>query len=73
METLYDGTIFPDIENSPPRWAISNRNRWLIKNADYAIFYLNYLWGRTGNIYRYAKSHHMHYVNISDYADKIDG
>lgn len=71
MKTLYDGTIFPDIENCPPRWAISHKNQWLIKNADYVIFYLNHLWGRTGKIYRYAKKHNIKFINVAENADKL--
>ena len=39
-------TLFPEgIENVPPRFAISWRNKWLINKADYVICYVKYSWG----------------------------
>lgn len=31
---LYDASIYPPIENSLPRFAISKRNEWMMANAD---------------------------------------
>ena len=39
-------TLFPEgIENIPPRFAISWRNKWMINRADYIICYVKYSWG----------------------------
>jgi len=39
-------TLFPEgIENVPPRFAISWRNKWMINRADYVICYVKYSWG----------------------------
>ena len=42
----YSDTIFPDgLENVPPRFAISKRNEWMIKNSDYVVTYVKYIVG----------------------------
>lgn len=36
-------TIYPEgLETVPPRFAIDKRNRWMIKQADYAVTYVKY-------------------------------
>lgn len=40
------GTVFPEgLENAPPRWAISRRNRWMLERADYVVAYVTRSWG----------------------------
>lgn len=43
--SLCDTSIYPPIENVPPRFAISKRNEWMIKNADLIIVYVNHAYG----------------------------
>lgn len=39
-------TIFPEgLEAAPPRFAISQRNEWMLKQADYVIAYIIHGWG----------------------------
>jgi hypothetical protein len=39
-------TIYPDgLETTPPRYAISRRNRWMVLNADYVVTYVIYSFG----------------------------
>ncbi len=41
-----DDTILPDgIESTPPRYAISKRNDWMLKQADYVVAYITHTWG----------------------------
>lgn len=36
----YENTIYPDgLEFVPPKYAILKRNRWMIENSDYVVFY----------------------------------
>ena len=38
-----DHTILPDgIEDVPPRFAISYRNKWMLEKADYVITYVTH-------------------------------
>ena len=43
-ETAYsEHTILPDgIEDVPPRFAISYRNKWMLEKADYVVTYVTY-------------------------------
>lgn len=37
---LYDATVYPPLENVPLRFAISQRNKWMIREADLIIAYV---------------------------------
>lgn len=52
---IFDGTIYPDIENVPPRFAIIKRNEWMVKNSDFMIAYVNYPWGGAYKTLQYAE------------------
>lgn len=55
----YSDTMLPEgIENVHPRYAISWRNRWMIKQAEYVVTYVTHLWGgaaKFADIVRRAK------------------
>ena len=40
-----DTSIYPPIENTPPRFAILKRNEWMMSNADLIIAYVNCSYG----------------------------
>lgn len=45
-ETYPLETILPDgFESFPPRFAIANRNRWMLRQSDFAITYIRRSWG----------------------------
>ena len=49
----YSDTMFPEgIESVHPRYAISWRNDWMIKQSDYVVAYITHTWG---GAYQYAK------------------
>ena len=52
---IFDGTIYPDIENVPPRFAIIKRNEWMVKQSDFMIAYVNYPWGGAYKTLQYAE------------------
>jgi hypothetical protein len=54
----YDGTIYPPLENVPPRYAISRRNRWIVDSADVLIAYVCHSWGGAATTLNYAKRKH---------------
>ena len=42
----YSETILPEgIENISPRYAISWRNRWMLRQAEYVVTYIPHSWG----------------------------
>ena len=50
----YDEMIYPPIEEVPPKFAISARNRWMSNRADIIVAYVNHAWGGAYQAYRYA-------------------
>lgn len=61
---LYDGTIYPPIENVPLKFAISKRNEWIVQQADYIFFYGNYSWGGACKSLEYANKKKKDYINF---------
>lgn len=42
----FSDTIFPEgLEAVPPRFAISKRNDWMLKQADFVVTYITHNWG----------------------------
>ena len=54
-EQDFSGTLFPEgLESVPPRFAISRRNEWMLRRADFAVTYLNRSWGGAARFARKA-------------------
>ena len=51
----YDGTIYPPLESSPPRFAISKRNQWMVDASDVVVAYVLQNWGGAAATLQYAK------------------
>ncbi|MGN0492806.1 MAG: hypothetical protein ACI4F7_04085 [Acutalibacteraceae bacterium] len=65
-------TIFPHgIEKTPPRFAISYRNNWLIKQSDYVITYVTHSWGGAAEFKNIAEKKRKKVFELSTYS--IDG
>ena len=52
---LYDHSLYPPLENVPPRYAISKRNRWLIENSDVVVAYVQHSWGGAATTLSFAE------------------
>lgn len=63
---LCDTSIYPPIENVPPRFAISKRNEWMIKNADLIIAYVSHNYGGAYKSLQAAKRSNKKIINIYD-------
>ena len=67
----YDGTIYPDLENTPPRFAIIKRNEWMINKSDFLVTYITYNYGGAYRTFKYAKrKKHIKILNLCDYYTK---
>lgn len=64
-DSAIDGTIYPEIENKLPRFAIVYRNRWMIDRADLVIAYVDRCWGGAYQTYRYALSRGKEILNLA--------
>jgi len=67
--SLYDGTIYPPLENVPKRFAISRRNRWMVEMADMVIAYVDHDWGGASKTLEYAVKKGLRIINLGGLHD----
>ncbi len=65
-KTVFDVIIYPEIENKPPRFAITYRNRYMVEKADWVIAYVSHEWGGAHATYLYAKRKGKPIFNLAD-------
>lgn len=51
----YDYTFYPELENVPLRFAISQRNERMVEMADVVVAYVTHDWGGAAKTLEYAK------------------
>lgn len=60
-------TVFPEgLETVPPRYAISWRNRWMIRQSDVVVTYITHSQGSTAQFAKLAKRMNKQVINIPD-------
>lgn len=60
-------TVFPEgFETVPPRYAISWRNRWMIRQSDVVVTYITHSQGGTAQFAELAKRMNKQVINIPD-------
>ena len=64
--SLYDGTIYPPLENVPKRYAISHRNRWMVDQADMVIAYVDHDWGGAAKSLAMAQKKKLPIINLAE-------
>ena len=65
-DSLISDSILPEgIELIHPRYAISWRNRWMIKRSDYVIAYITYNYGGAAKFVNEAKKKDKTIIKIS--------
>ena len=64
QKTRYDAIIYPEIENKPPRYAITYRNKYMVEKADFVVAYITHDWGGAYKTYQYAKSKKKPIFNV---------
>ena len=52
---LYDLSVYPPIETTPPKYAISKRNEYMVMCADAVITYVKFSWGGAAQTKSYAQ------------------
>ena len=63
----YDAIVYPPLESVPPRFAISQRNRWMVEQADSTIFYIKRTLGGAFQAYQYAQKKKKPLFNLADW------
>ena len=60
-------TIYPDgLETVPRRFAISHRNRWMMRQADYVVGYITHSWGGAAQFFTQAKRQGKQVINLGE-------
>ena len=67
---LYDAFVYPPIENTPLKFAISKRNEWMMTNADLVIVYVNRTYGGAYRSLKVAQSRKKRIVNVADLSER---
>ena len=64
----YSDTMLPEgIETVPPRFAISWRNKWMIKQSDYVVTYITHSWGGAAQFAEMAEHQKKTVINIAEH------
>ena len=63
----FSDTVFPEgLETVPPRFAISKRNEWMLKQADFVVTYITHNWGGAA---QYAEKAHRQGKRVLNLAE----
>ena len=63
----YTETIYPEgLEDTPPRFAISKRNKWMVQQSEYVISYVEHSFGGAAQFTEYARKKHRTVINLAD-------
>ena len=61
-------TSFPEgLEAVPPRWAISRRNEWMLKQSDYMVTYITHDWGGAARFAARAVRQGKQVINVAEF------
>ena len=63
---LYDSIVYPPIEKTPPRFAISKRNEWMISKADLVIAYVSRTYGGAYQTLQFARRKKKRVINLAE-------
>ena len=62
----YSDTVLPEgIETVHPRFAISWRNKWMIRQSDYVVTYITHSWGGAAQFAEIAKRQKKTVINLA--------
>ena len=62
----YDEILYPEIEKTLPRYAITARNEWMMRKADFVIAYVRYGFGGAAKTFAYVKKRKKPYINLAE-------
>lgn len=68
----YSDTMLPEgVEKVHPRFAISWRNKWMIKQSDYVVTYITHSWGGAAQFAELAEKQKKTVINVTVKADGV--
>ena len=63
---LYDSIVYPPLEKTPLKFAISKRNEWMIDQSDFVIAYVEHSFGGAYQTLSYARRKKKRVINLKD-------
>ena len=63
---LYDSIVYPPLEKTPLKFAISKRNEWMIDQSDFVIAYVEHSFGGAYQTLSYALRKKKRVINLKD-------
>ena len=63
---LCDGALYPPLEGTPPKFAISKRNEWMMESADLIIAYVERGYGGAYQALQTARRRGKRIINLCD-------
>lgn len=70
IQRRYDEVHYPELEEKPPRFAITYRNRAMIDSSEFCIFYVRRDHGGAFDAMQYAKRKGKAMINLADLITK---
>ena len=61
----YDSIIYPNIENTPLKYAILARNKYMVQKADLIVAYVDHSWGGAYQMLCFAKKNQKAILNLA--------
>ncbi len=65
LKNFYNEIIYPDLENVPQRFAISQRNKWMVEKSDCVVAYIDHSFGGAYTTYKYAIKRNKPIFNLT--------
>ena len=62
--SLYDGTLYPPLENVPKRFAIPRRNKWMVEQSSVMVACVDHDWGGAAKTLEYAIKKGLKIINL---------
>lgn len=63
----YSDTVLPEgIEEVPPRFAISRRNKWMLFQSDFVVTYIIRSWGNAAQFAKIAERQKKTVINLAE-------
>ncbi len=63
---MIDSSVYPPLENVPPKFAILKRNEWMVEKADLVIVYIEHNYGGAYKTYKTAEHKGKKTINVFD-------
>lgn len=65
-ESQCDWTVYPRLENVPPKYAISHCNRYMVEKADTVVAYVRHSWGGAAQTLEYARQKKKDIIHFTE-------